>query len=175
MSPIWLIGMPSSGKSTICKLCGGVDTDDIINLQELVATSLNPDDFYTKESNAIIDFIKKNDTLDGVFATGGSVVHKKSTMEYIQQNGIIIWLYCPLNIIKKRLGDYSKRGIMMPDGITTLDGLFEYRANLYAKYADIHLDTSKNSLDDCVKFIQDLTSDYQELISSRIEQAPPFT
>jgi shikimate kinase len=77
-------------------------------------------------------------------------------MDLIQKNGIIIWLYCPLYIIKKRLGDYSKRGIMMPDGITTLDELFEHRAKLYSEYADIELDTSKNSLDECVKIIQEL-------------------
>lgn len=158
MSPIWLIGMPSSGKSTICKSCKGVDTDDIINLQELVASSSTPEDFYTKESHAIINYINNN-TLNGVIATGGSVVHKKSTMESIKKNGLVVWLYCPLHILKIRLGDYSKRGIMMPDGISTLDELFKYRAKLYAKYADIQLDTSKNSLDDCVKLIRELMSD----------------
>ena len=45
---------------------------------------------------------------------------------------------------------------MMPDGITTLDELFEHRAKLYSEYADIELDTSKNSLDECVKIIQEL-------------------
>lgn len=158
MSPIWLIGMPSSGKTTICKKCNGVDTDDVINLQSLVASSSSPEDFYTKESHAIIEYINNN-TLHGVIATGGSVVHKKSTMEKIQKNGIVVWLYCPLHILTTRLGDYSKRGIMMPDGISTLDELFKYRTKLYAKYADIQLDTSKNSLDDCVKLIRDLLND----------------
>tara|TARA_B110000261_G_C13096881_1_gene362318 strand:+ start:8121 stop:8609 length:489 start_codon:yes stop_codon:yes gene_type:complete len=155
MCTTWLIGMPASGKSTLCKACAGIDTDDIIDLHQLLPRCLNPDEFYTAEANAIINFIENN-TVTGVIATGGSVVHRKETMSAMQNNGTIIWLYCPLEVIQKRLGDYSTRGIVMPDGITTLEDLYHNRMGLYAKYADIQLDTSKHSMEECVKIIKAL-------------------
>ena len=142
--------MPGSGKSTLCHKMKGIDTDDIIDLHSLVSSSKCADDFFDSESKEIINFIEKNKDLK-IIATGGSVVHRKKTMEKIKGSGAtIVWLYCPIDILKKRLGNYENRGIVMPNTITTFEELFSYREKLYRTYADITIDTSINTQEDCI-------------------------
>ncbi len=142
--------MPGSGKSTLCHKMNGIDTDDIIDLHSLVSSSKCADDFFDSESKEIINFIENNKDLK-IIATGGSVVHRKKTMEKIKGSGAtIVWLYCPIDILKKRLGNYENRGIVMPNTITTFEELFSYREKLYRRYADIIIDTSINTQEDCI-------------------------
>ena len=57
-------------------------------------------------------------------------------MEYLKSMGKIVYLYCSYETIKNRLGDFSKRGIVLrPD--QTLRSLYNERTPLYEKYADI--------------------------------------
>ena len=50
--------------------------------------------------------------------------------------GKVIYLYVSFDTMLKRIGDYSKRGIVMrPD--QTIKDLYDERAALYEKYADI--------------------------------------
>ena len=150
---VWLIGMPGSGKSTLCNMMKGIDTDNIIDLHSLVSSSNCADDFFDSESKEIIKFIEQNKDLT-IIATGGSVVHRKITMEKIKgSDATIVWLYCPIDILKKRLGNYENRGIVMPNTITTFEELFSYREKLYRAYADITIDTSINTQEDCINKI----------------------
>ena len=150
---VWLIGMPGSGKSTLCNMIKGIDTDNIIDLHSLVSSSNCADDFFDSESKEIIKFIEQNKD-STIIATGGSVVHRKKTMEKIKGSGAtIVWLHCPIDILKKRLGNYENRGIVMPHTITTFEELFSYREKLYRTYADITIDTSINTQEDCINKI----------------------
>ena len=57
-------------------------------------------------------------------------------MEYLKSKGKIVYLYCSYETIKKRLGDFSKRGIVLKPGQTLLS-LYNERTPLYKKYADV--------------------------------------
>ena len=76
-----------------------------------------------------------------IISTGGSAIYYPKVMEYYKSIGKVIYLYCTYEVIKARLGDYSRRGILLKEG-QTLEDLYEERCKLYEKYADITVDCS---------------------------------
>lgn len=79
-----------------------------------------------------------------ILSTGGSAVYYPKVMEHYKKIGVIIYLYCSYEVIEERLGDFSKRGVVLkPD--QTLRDLYEERTALYKRYADIIVDCSGNA------------------------------
>lgn len=157
-----LIGMPSSGKTTLFHHLTnsvnitGYDTDDVICLHHLVGSTHTASDFYDAEMQNIIQWLSETPfSKHTVLATGGSVVHRSQTMDALRNipNVVVIWLYAPFPVIEKRLGDWKTRGIVMPPNVTTLNGLFAYREPLYRAHADVILDTSIKTIDECASEI----------------------
>ena len=46
-----------------------------------------------------------------ILSTGGSAVYYPAAMEYLKNRGPVIYMYCSYDVIEKRLGDFSKRGV----------------------------------------------------------------
>ena len=140
-----LIGMPGCGKSCMGRSISkklkmkNIDGDRVIEkmygkkLHELIA-EFGAEEFMKMEENALLSI----DADDFILSTGGSAVYYPKVMEHYKSRGKIIYLYCSYEVIEKRLGDYSKRGIVLAPGKTIRD-LFEERSPLYEKYADITL------------------------------------
>ena len=166
-----LIGMPSCGKScmgrVVSKMLGlrHLDTDKIIEkqygrrLHELV-DSLGREEFMKIEEATLMSFCEDNVLL----STGGSAVYYPNAMEHLKSMGKIIYLYCPYGVIKRRLGDYSKRGVILREGQTLRD-LYDERTKLYERYADITVDVggsnyplSHQRIVDAIKLISDTQS-----------------
>ena len=59
-------------------------------------------------------------------------------VEHFKKMGIVIYIYVGADMLIKRLGDFSKRGIVLKEG-QTIDDLFAERAPLLEKYADIKI------------------------------------
>ena len=59
-------------------------------------------------------------------------------MEKFGREAKIIYLYAAPDVIIERLGDFSKRGIVLKEGETIYD-LYNERAKYYEKYADIKI------------------------------------
>ena len=78
---------------------------------------------------------------DIILSTGGSAVYYPKVMEHYKKVGKIIYLYCSYEVILERLGDFSKRGVVLKPGQTLRD-LYEERTALYKQYADIIVDCS---------------------------------
>ena len=159
MKNIVLIGMPGAGKSTIgvllakSLLCSFTDTDLII--QNICKMSLcdiieekGTDGFLQVENDIICGCELEN----CVIATGGSAVYGKEAMEKLKKNGIFVYLKLPLSEIEKRLADIKTRGVAMKNG-STVAQLFEERAPLYERYADITLDCTGLTPEQCVDSI----------------------
>ena len=140
---IILIGMPGSGKTTIgTELAevigyGYIDSDSVIvaregkRLHEIIA-EVGRESFLDIEA-------KVNSELCAdrcVIATGGSVIYRDHAMQKLKELGTIVYLKLDYEIIQSRLGDLQKRGVALKDGFTLKD-LFEERAPLYEKYADV--------------------------------------
>lgn len=144
MKNIVLIGMPGTGKSTVGQVLARrlhaafLDVDDLIRqesgkpLPELLRTD-GLEEFLAVEEQ-IGRTLERENT---VIATGGSMVLSPAAMEHLRKNGLIVWLETPLSTLSRRLPeDLEERGIAAPSG-STLREIYESRAPLYARYADL--------------------------------------
>ncbi len=140
---ITLIGMPGSGKSCMGRALSrrlgmktldgdrlierrtGRKLQDIINEDGLEA-------FKRIEEETLLSIVGEN----LIVSPGGSAVYYDSVMQHFKENGIIVYLYVSPEVLVERLGDFSKRGIVLKDGQTIHD-LYLERAPLFEKYADI--------------------------------------
>ncbi|MBQ8429270.1 MAG: shikimate kinase [Clostridia bacterium] len=140
---IILIGMPSCGKTTVGVSLskaigyGYIDSDSVI-----VAREGRPLDVIIEEvgRESFLDIeAKVNSELASsrcVIATGGSVIYRDYAMQKLKAMGKVVYLKHDLKTIEKRIGDMKKRGVAMKEGFTLKD-LYEERAPLYEKYADV--------------------------------------
>lgn len=140
---IILIGMPTSGKSTVgvilAKLLGMdfVDSDLIIQkktgkkLAEIIQDE-GLDGFMNIEENVCCEI----DSQDTVIATGGSVVYSKRAMEHFKTIGRIVYLKIDYDTLEERLHHTKQRGVVLRPGQTKKE-LYDERTVLYEKYADI--------------------------------------
>lgn len=156
---IILIGMPSCGKSTLGVLLAKklgyrfVDSDLLIQesegklLHEIIAESGN-EGFLKIENEVNSSLTEKN----AIIATGGSVVYCDEAMTHLKTLGKVVYLKIPFDEMCRRLGDFSHRGVIMRKG-NTLEEMYQERAPLYEKYADITVDVSRAELSDSLEQI----------------------
>ncbi len=140
-SNIIMIGMPSSGKTTVGKLLSHktgksfLDTDHIIQSK----TGLSPkdyvsahglDSFLETQQNVILDLAVEN----SIIATGGGVIYNAEAMEHLKGIGIVIYLKTDFEILESRVS--KDRKLARKDGKSFYDTYLE-RIPLYEKYSDI--------------------------------------
>lgn len=145
-SNITLIGMPSSGKSTIGVLLAKrlgysfVDVDIVIQektgklLKEIISEE-GMDGFLQVENriNGELDVTKS------VIAPGGSVIYGKEAMEHLKEISEVVYLKMSYEEMEKRIGNVVDRGVALKPGFTLRD-LYNERVPYYEKYADIVID-----------------------------------
>ncbi|MCF8057355.1 MAG: shikimate kinase [Desulfocapsa sp.] len=157
---IVLIGMAGAGKSTVGRELapllgrGFVDVDSLIEeeqetlLQE-VLKNLGVHGFRQVEENILLSM----DYHDHVIATGGSAVYSRSGLEHLQRSSVLVFLDVPLPVLKKRVGDFSSRGLVKASD-QSFDQVFTERHPLYLKYADLVIDCSDLSVAEICTSIQ---------------------
>jgi shikimate kinase len=79
-------------------------------------------------------------------------------MMHFKSIGKVIYLYAGIPVITERLGDFSKRGVVLQNGKTIKD-MFNERIPLLEKYADVKINCNGNS------FMK-----YQRLTLEKIEE-----
>ena len=140
---ITLIGMPGAGKSMmgikLAKALGyqWIDADKAIEEKDgrPLQSIINEDGlaaFQKLEESVLLSLAKENT----VISTGGRAIYYDSAMQNFKANGKVVYLYVSVEEIIRRLGDYSKRGIVLAPGKTIRD-LYAERVPFYEKYADI--------------------------------------
>lgn len=141
-----LIGMPSSGKSTLGVLLAKelgysfIDADLLIQqsegrlLHEIIAER-GEQEFLTIENkiNAAIT------CTTAVISTGGSAIYCEEAMKALSRLGRVVYLRISLDEMLARLGDYTHRGVVML-GAKTLEQLYFEREALCRRYADVTVD-----------------------------------
>ena len=141
---IVLVGMPSSGKSTvgkeIAKRLGRnfYDTDKLIEqkagkkISEII-TSMGEESFRRLESDAVAEISKET---GAVIATGGGVVLKEENVDALSQNSKIYFLDRPLELLlptKDRPLTSTKEALTKK---------YNERYGIYEKSADVKIDAS---------------------------------
>ena len=157
MKNIVLIGMPASGKSTIGVVLaktlgiGFVDTDLIIQQREkrLLQDIINNDGlekFLDCERDAILSQNYKN----SVVSTGGSAVFRDEAMQYLKNEGVIVFIDVDLETLEKRLKNIKTRGVAAAAG-QSVEDIYNERIALYRKYADITLKVESENVEQSVE------------------------
>lgn len=143
---ITMIGMPSSGKSTVGVLLAKrlgfsfVDVDIVIQekegrlLKEIIADE-GMDGFLKVEEtiNAGLD-VKMS-----VIAPGGSVIYGEKAMKHLKEISEVVYLKMSYEEMEKRIGNVVDRGVALKPGFTLRD-LYNERVPYYERYADIVID-----------------------------------
>lgn len=147
-----LIGMPSSGKTSVAKALKElevVDTDELI-IQKIKMpikdyfAKYGEKEFRDREVEVVMDIYK---TAPKVISTGGGIILRKENIDMLKQNGILVFLNRDLD----KLVATSDRPLS--SNVEDLKKLFDYRLPLYKKYADVIVDDNKD-LDEVIKEVR---------------------
>jgi shikimate kinase len=130
-----------------------VDTDLLI--QKKCAESLcgiieakGIEEFLKIENNVICENAFEN----SVVATGGSAVYGEEAMAKLRADGVAVYLKLSPEELVRRIDNIHTRGIAMKQG-TTIAALYDERAPLYEKYADITVECEGLTPEQCVEAI----------------------
>lgn len=163
---IVLIGMPSSGKSTIGKPLSKelnmqfIDTDTLILEREKKALKdiVNEDGhgrFLQIQEEIILNIEAKNH----VISTGGSAVYNVKAMDYLKMDGFVVFLDVKLDEINNRL-EGGRR--FARNSEQTFEDLYKERLPLYKKYANIVVDCSDKGVNTIVREIKEQYLQYKD-------------
>ena len=146
---ISLIGMAASGKTTIGREVAAMigwahmDTDHLIEsfygcrLQQ-VTDSMTKEAFLDLEAEIIQGLSVGN----MVISTGGSVIYRQETMNFLTTLGPIIHIDVPLPIILARIARKPDRGLAINPG-QTIEDLYLERQELYHKTSNVRFEGSE--------------------------------
>ena len=145
---IILIGMPACGKSTVgvlaAKTLGYRFVDSDLIIQERDGRRLHR--IIREEGQAgflaieeAVNLTLGCDSIPSVIATGGSAVYSPAAMAHFKAVGTVVYLRLSYEAVEKRLGNFTHRGVVMPEGYTLRD-LYNERCALYEEYADLTID-----------------------------------
>lgn len=163
MKNIVLIGMMGCGKTTIAKLLS----------KKLGRVYLDMDEYLVNKYQQSIDdmfkigedYFRKNETdvclsiskLEGyIISTGGGVVMNPKNIEYLKENGIIVFIDRPVEKIAEDV-DIASRPLLK-DGADKLYQLHQQRYQLYLNACDIHLindQSAQNAVDRLIELLAD--------------------
>ena len=155
---IVLIGMPSSGKSTIGKLIAGKKNRDFFDSDtEITAkTGLSPREiieqygeahFRNTEKEVIKELSKKS---GAVIATGGGAILDGANVDALKRNGIIVFLNRPL----EKLMPTPDRPLSAD--FAALERLYKFRLPIYKAAMDIEICADGTVTDVLTKVLKEL-------------------
>lgn len=162
MKNIVLIGIMGCGKTTIATMLAKKLERPVIDIDEYIVKKHQqtiPEMFKVSEA-----YFRENETAgckdvakleDYVISTGGGVVLNPLNIEYLKENGIIVYIDRPIDDICKDIETSTRP--LLKDGPQKLYDLDKQRHQLYLDACDIHLindDTLENVTDDLIKMLK---------------------
>lgn len=143
---VTLIGMPTSGKSTIGKIVAEKLGWEFIDLDDLIKekTGKSYDEILDQEGDKKLLELENKYTLELdfanskgiIFSPGGSIIYSPKAIEKIKKETRVIYIETPFHEIEKRLKERSIKGGIVGLKEKGLKKLFEERNLVYVKIAD---------------------------------------
>lgn len=164
MKNIVLIGIMGCGKTTISKILGEKLNKPVIDIDEYIVDKFNqtiPEMFEVSE-----EYFRDNETIgcmevakkEGVIiSTGGGVILRSKNIDYLKQNGVIIFIDRPVDNILTDV-QVSNRPLLK-EGPQKLYELDKSRHQLYLNACDYHIvndDTLDNIVNQIINIIEGL-------------------
>jgi len=159
---IYLVGFMASGKSTVGRHLAHrlgwsfYDTDDEIESAEKVSIAEIFDtrgeaEFRRIETEIIRQHVRWVERgRPAVVALGGGAFADPASRRLVQENGLAVWLDCPLDVVTRRLGQAYHRPLARDP--QKFEALFEARRSVYS-LADIHIPVESDDPDVTVGMI----------------------
>lgn len=156
---IVLIGFMGAGKTTVAKILSyklNLEIIDMDNLALKKSRRLSINEIFQKDGEAkfreleleVAKGISNKDKV--VISTGGGVVMNANIMNYLKQEGSVVYLKAGFDKIKERVMLKKVRPPLFVN-IESAKKLFDIRQPLYEKYADITIETDNRNVDDIVE------------------------
>lgn len=154
---IVLIGMRGSGKSKIGKLLAEVLHRPFVDMDEEIIRHEKrtiPEIIVKKGWSRFRDIESKvakqlSQKRGIVISTGGGVVLRDENMNHLRHTGVVIYLNCPVAILKKRIAHSHSRPSLSGNAgfIEELQDIYDKRQSRYEKFADHIVDVSRQTSD----------------------------
>lgn len=161
-SPLFLIGLRGSGKSTVARLLASelgwswLDADDELEKRfgqtiRAIFEAEGEAGFREKESIVLAQLCRLP---QHVIATGGGVVLREHNRNLLRASGRIVWLTADVETLWQRVQTDSattdRRPTLTVGGRTEMEEIFRFREPFYRQCADFVVDTSGRALDEIV-------------------------
>jgi shikimate kinase len=162
---LYLVGFMASGKSTIGRVLADnlgwplYDIDADIEREQGMSIADIFDDrgeaaFRDLETSMIAKRVRMVQSgLPGVVVLGGGAFVQPRNFELLENNGITVWLDCPFELVRQRLGDTSTRPLARNPEM--LARLYADRRPLYSR-ADFRIEICEEDIDEVVNRILSL-------------------
>lgn len=149
MKTIYLIGFMGAGKTTIGKALAKkigyavIDTDEQI-VEEMHMTineifqKYGESQFRQLETN----MLKRLPTTRTIVTTGGGMILREENRRILRKQGKVIFLYCHLDEIIRRLKDDTTRPLLKASNHASLASLYKERLPIYQEVAHLTIDTT---------------------------------
>ncbi len=159
---LYLVGFMASGKTTIGKVLADHlgwplhDIDHDIEAQEGMPVARIFDErgeaaFRDLETKMIAKRVRMVQSgMPSVVVLGGGAFVQPRNFELLENNGVTVWLDCPLEVVRQRLGDTTNRPLARNPEL--LARLYEDRRPLYSR-ADFRIEISEDDIDAIVNRI----------------------
>ncbi len=151
---LYLVGFMGSGKSTVGPMLADelgwsfLDVDQEIEIEhrvtiaEIFAGRGEPE-FRRIESEMLrsrVRWVQRGRPT--VLALGGGAYAQKQNFELLEENGVTVWLDCPLDVLQRRIGNDPARPLSRDP--RAMAELFEQRREAYSR-ADFRVDASSDA------------------------------
>ncbi len=155
MPPLFLIGLPGSGKSTVGRNLARrldvpfLDVDSAV--EERIGCSIREyfehvgEDGFRNVEEAVLDELTQSHP--GVLATGGGAVLRPANRSRLRERGHVVYLRSsPAEVFRRVQNDRNRPLLQVDDPMARLRDLFEQRDPLYRETAHFVVETGRPSV-----------------------------
>ena len=150
-----LIGMPTSGKTTIAELLAEETGKKRIEMDEVIEAEMGMKictcfqergETYFRDLESSLCYSLK-EAMGSVISCGGGVIKRRENMQALAENGLILWLDRPVDLL------YGSSDRPLSSDREHILSLYQERRPYYERYADVRIENS-GSVGDTLKQIR---------------------